>query len=226
MLFKLPASKEIFVAEWNASDALSFYGSILGFAGTVVLGAVSIFQNRKLHNELNMQEQKSQWYETAMSHKPIFYLKSVSFSNSSDQLIKRDNGVWIGTGRIYNFQKNGVIAEFVFEIINGQHIFNCKMHTKLYTNISETEDQFIFYKPKEMIPTNHLLKIPLYYSQWKDGCKDGIKYLVFDCEDDLNNKYQQIVPLVISYNCDNSTLSMSVHELFPTKLISKWQGEK
>lgn len=37
---------------WEAKDVLAFYGSFLSFVGTVVLGAVAIFQNKKA-NETN-----------------------------------------------------------------------------------------------------------------------------------------------------------------------------
>ncbi len=43
--------------KWDAADALSFYGSTLSLLGTVVLGAISIYQNRNAH-KLNLQMQQ------------------------------------------------------------------------------------------------------------------------------------------------------------------------
>jgi hypothetical protein len=40
ILFKINATTDIFVAEWSAGDALGYYGAILSFLGTVVLGAL------------------------------------------------------------------------------------------------------------------------------------------------------------------------------------------
>ena len=41
ILFKINTTTDIFVAEWSAGDALGYYGAILSFLGTVVLGALS-----------------------------------------------------------------------------------------------------------------------------------------------------------------------------------------
>jgi len=48
-----------YITLWEVEDALSFYGSYLSFVGTVVLGIVAVYQNRKAH-QLNEQMQKLQ----------------------------------------------------------------------------------------------------------------------------------------------------------------------
>lgn len=48
-----------YVTLWDAADVLSFYGSYLSFIGTVVLGIVAIYQNKKAH-QLNEQMQRLQ----------------------------------------------------------------------------------------------------------------------------------------------------------------------
>lgn len=45
ILFKCNAINEIFEAEWSAGDALGYYGAVLSFIGTVVLGALALYQN-------------------------------------------------------------------------------------------------------------------------------------------------------------------------------------
>lgn len=45
ILFKTYSSIEIFQAEWSAGDALGYYGAVLSFVGTVVLGALALYQN-------------------------------------------------------------------------------------------------------------------------------------------------------------------------------------
>ena len=42
------------ITQWDCSDALLFYGSVLGACGTIVLGIVSVYQNIKAQ-ELNMR---------------------------------------------------------------------------------------------------------------------------------------------------------------------------
>lgn len=44
--------KTLFYTDWDGSDALSFYGSFLAFCGTVILGAVAVYQNNKA-NQIN-----------------------------------------------------------------------------------------------------------------------------------------------------------------------------
>lgn len=45
ILFKIKAPNSFWVAEWSAGDLLSYYGSILAFLGTVVLGILALYQN-------------------------------------------------------------------------------------------------------------------------------------------------------------------------------------
>ena len=45
ILFKLHPNNDFFVAEWSAGELLSYYGSILAFLGTVILGDFSLYQN-------------------------------------------------------------------------------------------------------------------------------------------------------------------------------------
>jgi len=51
ILFKLHPSNDFFVAEWSAGELLSYYGSILAFLGTVILGALSLYQNQIIKQE-------------------------------------------------------------------------------------------------------------------------------------------------------------------------------
>lgn len=46
------------VTEWDCSDALLFYGAVLGATGTIILGIVSVYQNKKTH-ELNERVEAS-----------------------------------------------------------------------------------------------------------------------------------------------------------------------
>lgn len=45
LLFKSPALCSIFIAEWEASDALSYYGEVLAFIGTTFLSILALWQN-------------------------------------------------------------------------------------------------------------------------------------------------------------------------------------
>lgn len=48
-----------YITLWGATDVLAFYGSYLSFVGTVILGVVAVYQNKKAQT-LNKQLQKLQ----------------------------------------------------------------------------------------------------------------------------------------------------------------------
>lgn len=51
VLFKHSAPVEILRAEWDAKDALSYYGSALSFLSTLILSGLAIWQNRRIQEE-------------------------------------------------------------------------------------------------------------------------------------------------------------------------------
>ncbi|MBQ2982440.1 MAG: hypothetical protein IJD58_10030 [Lachnospiraceae bacterium] len=51
ILFKIEAVNDFFVAEWTAGELLGYYGAVLSFLGTVILGALSLYQNHLLKIE-------------------------------------------------------------------------------------------------------------------------------------------------------------------------------
>lgn len=51
LLFKIQSNINIFEAEWTAGDALGYYGTVLSFIGTVVLGALALYQNHIIKQE-------------------------------------------------------------------------------------------------------------------------------------------------------------------------------
>ena len=44
-MFTIPALFPLFAVQWEAKDALSYYGSALGFLGTVIFSALALWQN-------------------------------------------------------------------------------------------------------------------------------------------------------------------------------------
>ena len=55
ILYKFDIGFEILRAEWSAGDALSYYGAILSFIGTVGLGALAMYQNHIIRTESDKQ---------------------------------------------------------------------------------------------------------------------------------------------------------------------------
>lgn len=50
ILFKFDFNIWWIESEWSAGDALNFFGNVLSFIGTIVLGAISIWQTNKANN--------------------------------------------------------------------------------------------------------------------------------------------------------------------------------
>ena len=55
--FNTPASCDFFAMDWDAADALAYYSNALGFIGTVVLGAITVYQTRKAHKQTKKANQ-------------------------------------------------------------------------------------------------------------------------------------------------------------------------
>ena len=74
ILFKINASTDIFVAEWSAGDSLGYYGAILSFLGTVVLGALALYQNHIIKTEADKKAAFAEEQERA-ENMPRFYMR-------------------------------------------------------------------------------------------------------------------------------------------------------
>ena len=46
-VFSIPAWCDFFAVDWEAKDALSYYGSALGFIGTIIFSGLALWQNAK-----------------------------------------------------------------------------------------------------------------------------------------------------------------------------------
>lgn len=76
ILFKLHPNNDFFVAEWSAGELLSYYGSILAFWGTVILGALSLYQNHLIKQESDKRTELLEQREHE-SNMPRFRLRHV-----------------------------------------------------------------------------------------------------------------------------------------------------
>ena len=74
ILFKINATTDILVAEWSAGDALGYYGAILSFLGTVVLGALALYQNHIIKTEADKKTALAEEQERA-ENMPRFFLR-------------------------------------------------------------------------------------------------------------------------------------------------------
>ena len=49
--FSVPAWCKFFAVDWDAKDALAYYGSALGFIGTVIFSGLALWQNHVIKTE-------------------------------------------------------------------------------------------------------------------------------------------------------------------------------
>ena len=55
--FSMPACCDFFAVDWEAKDSLAYYGDALGFIGTVVLGAIAVYQTSKAYGQTEKSNQ-------------------------------------------------------------------------------------------------------------------------------------------------------------------------
>ena len=85
MLFKLHSNIDFFVAEWTAGELLSYYGSILAFLGTIILGALSLYQNQIIKQETDKRTELLEQRKRE-SNMPRFRLRHISSQENKQKL--------------------------------------------------------------------------------------------------------------------------------------------
>lgn len=74
VLFKVDTNIRLLQAEWSAGDALGYYGSVLSFVGTVILGALALYQNYIIKQEADKKAEMLEEKER-IENMPRFHLR-------------------------------------------------------------------------------------------------------------------------------------------------------
>lgn len=74
-IFKIDSGMNFFKAEWSAGDALEYYGNVLSFIGTVVLGVLALYQNKIIKDETDKRTELLENKERE-ANMPRFFAKS------------------------------------------------------------------------------------------------------------------------------------------------------
>ena len=77
--FTVPALCDFFAVDWEAKDALSYYGSALGFIGTALFSGLALWQNHIIKTESDNRAQIAERMEL-QKHLPILSVESRSCS--------------------------------------------------------------------------------------------------------------------------------------------------
>ncbi len=84
-LFSIPACCDFFRVDWEAKDALAYYGSVLGFVGTVIFSGLALWQNHKIQ-EANDTHTKTLEQMEKDKNAPRFEVKHISSNGHTSKL--------------------------------------------------------------------------------------------------------------------------------------------
>lgn len=139
LLFKIPAYYEVFRAEWSAGDALGYYGAVLSFVGTVVLGALALYQNHIIKKDADKQSEK--WAERErIENMPRFVFRLKSAGGYCENI----------TLSVFNTSQNSAydIRIFDLKLINESNVLWSAARTHTFHSINTQEEiQFAFKAP-------------------------------------------------------------------------------
>ena len=121
---------------WNAADVLGYYGTILSFVGTVVLGIIAVWQTRKANDlsehMLNLEENKSvpmvdlcQINEIPSGLPKGTYQNSLKATVGDKHLaIKEDNTILYSDGDVLAFAVRNISDTYItsLEIADIQYV--------------------------------------------------------------------------------------------------------
>jgi hypothetical protein len=128
ILFKINAPFSFLAAKWEAGDMLSYYGSILTFLGTILLGALALWQNHIIQLEAEKHEKMLENMEIS-KHTPFFDLQ-FHYYNERDQIVIKlyNNSANLAQGinvfelKVYNIMDE-LIETYVDPYLSGKVLF-------------------------------------------------------------------------------------------------------
>ena len=164
VLFKIKAPNSFWVAEWSAGDLLSYYGSILAFLGTVVLGILALYQNHiiKIESDRRTELLEQMEYERNIP-------KFSAFSNGTQ-------------GRKSHLKFN--IQNISENIASEVKLYNIKIFSPNNDIIWKSNDDYQY----PCIPSNGIYQVDLKNPGLEEeGC---IFFLELQCTDKFNKLHK------------------------------------
>lgn len=115
--FSVPAFCDFFAVDWDAKDALAYYGSALGFVGTVIFSGLALWQNHIIKNESNLRAEIVEKMEL-QKNMPIISINAArSCGNMKDIVFTISN-------LSDNIAKNIVLSNISIMNIDGTEFWN------------------------------------------------------------------------------------------------------
>lgn len=167
LLFKIGTKISIFQAEWSAGDALGYYGAVLSFLGTVILGALALYQNHIIKEEADKKSALLEEKEH-IENMPKF---SMHFRGCYGFAVKLEFA-------IKNYSKNISYDIKVYDIrikLNDTTIWESKQIYKTVSLDSNSEFKINLDSPEIKDADNLIL---LAYMTCKDKYNDNHEYIL------------------------------------------------
>lgn len=173
ILFKVNTGISVLQAEWSAGDMLGYYGAVLSFLGTVVLGALALYQNHIIKEEADTKtellEQRQRienmpkfrmghQFSSGFAGEIVFYIENIS-ENIAYEIRVHDLHIEWGEKSIHRMSNNVFV-----ERLGPKEKIRVETHSPCIKDIKEL--QLIAYmscKDKYMEEHEYLLKMKCTY---------------------------------------------------------------
>lgn len=161
--FSKPAWCDFFAVDWEAKDALSYYGSALGFIGTVIFSGLALWQNHKIQ-EANDKHTK--------------LLEDMERVKNSPHLA------------VHTIGSNGNTSNLKIKIVNTSENIAESLFTSGFAIIDETGAAL--WRDDEVMTLDYLISERTFEIEWENPGVDSDKHqFVFDLKysDKFGNKH-------------------------------------
>ena len=183
ILFKFNLNIGLFQAEWSAGDALGYYGAVLSFLGTVILGALALYQNHTIKLASDNKSARLEEKER-LENMPKFYLHLGSASGFCGKL-----------GLIIKNISNNIAYEInIYDI-------RLKSNTKTVWESVDTYGSPVINPQKQI---EFQIKSPAITE------KDDIVFLAnMSCKDKYNEKHEYVLKMICHHPNNYSETSVT-----------------
>jgi len=117
LAFSVPAFCDFLVVDWEAKDALAYYGSALGFVGTVIFSGLALWQNHIIKTESDLRAELVEKMEL-QKNMPIISINAVRNSGKMKDLDFTISNL------SDNIAKNIVLSKISIKNIDGTEYWN------------------------------------------------------------------------------------------------------
>lgn len=174
LLFKFNFNINYLETEWSAGDALSYYGSILSFVGTVVLGSLALYQTHIIKTEADKKATNIEELER-IENMPNFHMR---FQGASG-----------GFCNNLNFSVTNISNNIAYDI----EVYDIKLKDGSHT-IWEDSDT---YNAPVINPQNHIL---IQTSSKSSTPKDElILFANMHCKDKYHKNHEYLLKMICRY---------------------------